>query len=236
MKKFTITRVAALAATVAVLTTGCTITTDPDSVVPTRYVESVAVAPAAKASVGEQDAKAAAQAAVTFTLAHGTEENLLDPQRKTYTVDELGAGLQQALTPETYASWQQVAPKIASGDRAERESFRGLKVFALDEPTWRRPAARPIIQSQDVTHVKVEARPHSADNQRLSSSTSVAQPQEVTVSLEHRTIAHFATDHSPVEAVIDRQVSYVMQKTPDRGWLISEYNGNYEIEADPILR
>lgn len=222
MKKMAITKAAALLGTMTVLTTGCTLTTDPDEALPQRYVETVTTSPAAKKLVGEKEARAAAAVATRFTMAHGTEEDLLDPQKTTLTAKELDRGVEGVLTPQTLKKWKSHSKQFAAGNEASGEQLRGLKVFLTEEPTWRRPDDGKIIQSQDITGIEVDAK-------------STATPKQLTVTMDHRTIAHYATDKNPVEAVVNRDVVYVMEKN-GKNWQISEYQGEFELDSSSMLR
>lgn len=219
MKKKTFAILALLALMFGVLT-GCTV--DPDQAVPTKYVERVNVTPEAKASVGEQRARQAAKVASDFTLAHGTNPKLLDPQKSHYTADELTKGVEGSLTTGALNSWRNRVNKALAGDEDAVDALDGLQLYSIKEPTWQVPTNGKLIVSQLLTNVEVDAENDT---------------KNVIVTMHHRTVARYETDKSPVEVTFDRDLTYTMAPSADgKTWLISEYTGPYRLDSEALLR
>lgn len=219
-------RAAGLAVVVAGLLSGCTV--NPDDVVPQRYVEATTVTPEAAEFVGEDRARAAAEAAIEFTLAHGTDPALIDPQKGDYSAAELTDGVVDAMTPELATVWRGLVADALTGDAHAANSLDGLQLHSLQEPTWHRPDTGDFITSQQVTDIEV-APAESRDG-------SVPAAQTVLVTLQHRTFAHVDTDKNPVDVIITRDMTYWMTPDPRDRWLISSYEGPFTVRSHAVLR
>ena len=65
---------------------------------------------------------------------------------------------------------------------------------------------------------------------------TAAKPKRVSVKMMHRTVAHYNTDKSPVEAYFDRQLTYVMEPAAKGAWKLAQYEGPYTVESYSLLR
>lgn len=182
--------------------------------------------PEASAAFGERRARDAADEAVQFTLDHGTDPSLIDPQRRVYTESNLTEGVVGHMTPDLADLWRARVESALEGDEEAANMLDGLQLYSLDEPTWRRPAAGPLIASQQVTDVEVGV---------LEATAALEEPDTALVTLQHRTFARVDTDKNPVEVTITREMANWMVPGAGEEWLISSYDGPYLVQSRAVL-
>lgn len=181
----------------AALLAGCSTPTQPDSAIPSRYVEAPTISAAATQKYGDA-AKAAYEEIAAFVLDESLPEPLLDPAHQQVTAAELTDGISGHLTPGTAAGWDQLVGKALTGDAEARDSVHVLRYYGLKAPNLKVPSSGNIVQGQSITGAEVD----------VVETTSGVVPLEV--SFEQTARLRYLDGRSPYDGTLTRQLSFVL--------------------------
>lgn len=181
----------------AALLAGCSTPTQPDSAIPSRYVEAPTISAAATQKYGDA-AKAAYEEIAAFVLDESLPEPLLDPAHQQVTAAELTDGISGHLTPGTAAGWDQLVGKALTGDAEARDSVHVLRYYGLKAPNLKVPSSGSIVQGQSITGAEVD----------VVETTSGVVPLEV--SFEQTARLRYLDGRSPYDGTLTRQLSFVV--------------------------
>ncbi len=185
--------------TVGLLTglASCVIPSDQNTVTPKRFVEAPTISAQAQAKFGDEAGRAYQEIA-DFVLDQGERSELLDPQRTTFTAQDLTAGLTSHMTPGAAATWEHLVAQALDGDATAEEAVRALRYYKVEAPTLTLPA-QGAVDSQTVTGAKVDLLP-----------ASTGTVDRLKITFEHTTRISLLNGKSPYPGSIDNQLEFAV--------------------------
>ncbi|HHV21114.1 MAG TPA: hypothetical protein GXZ30_06220, partial [Propionibacterium sp.] len=163
----------------------------------------------------------AAYAVVTrFALAHGFDPALIDPQKTSYSPDELNAGVLNRMTPPLRERWQARVTEALDGDQEAKDGIRLLQFYDWEQPDWTLPPEGKVLRSQWIRDGEVGLTEATEDS-----------PERMKITITHEAHLSFAEREIPFDLTVVKRVSYWMLENPEGtpSWLIDEYEGIFSV-------
>lgn len=213
---------------------GCATPSAQEDVVPTRYVEAPQLSESAKAAVGDVAARQAYDELVGFVLDQSMQGDLLDPQRTSFTPEEISTGVRDRMTPRAAAVWEDYVAQALAGDTSSEEVVHTLRLYGLTAPGLELPPGGSPVRSQAVSGGAVG----------VTQDPATGVPA-LKISFDHHTGLSYLDGKSPYPGTVDQELSFVVVRgsgastdpaaVPTDGgatWFISQFEGETEIQFD----
>ncbi|KAE8765817.1 hypothetical protein [Georgenia thermotolerans] len=209
----------------AVLLAGCGVATSPAQVAPARYVEDPLVRGGAEEVFGADRVAAAWEEVSAFTLRESFREDLIDPQRTTYTRRDLTVGVVERMTAAAAQAWMAQVDAALGGDAAAQDAVRLLRFYDIEAPASRLPAAGEVVTKQHLTEGEIRLLPGTE-----------AVPDRLEVSCRLDATLRYVEDGVSYEIRAVKPLTYRLRPAPagyGPSWLIAEYDGSLELKVVP---
>ncbi|MFH5824751.1 hypothetical protein [Georgenia sp. AZ-5] len=205
----------------------CGVVTSPSQVAPQDYIEEPAISSAAVTAFGQERVEEAHEELTAFALERAFPEEFLDPQKDTYTHEELAAGVQNYLTKDMADAWSALVVSALAGDTAAQESLRVLQFYHLDDPTSALPPDHSPPSNQQIMDSRI-------DIERTATGPGV----QLVITWKHIATLELVDVAAGAEERYALDVTKTMKfwltpSTTSSGprWLITQYDGSYTVDV-----
>lgn len=190
-----------LAGVLALVLAGCATPSSQGEAIPEEYVEAPTISAEAKAEYGDS-AEQAYQEVAEFVLEQSLRDPLLDPQKTTFTAEELSTGITEHLTPGAAFEWDRYVQQALAGDRDAKEAAHVLRVFGFDAPSLTAQPDGSVVESQAVSGAKVGLA--------QATTATATTPERLSISFEHRARITLMDGKSPYPGTVLRELTFTV--------------------------
>lgn len=211
-----------LAVLVTVVIGGCGLATDPATAVPEQWADPPSVTEKARQLYSEREITSAYQDITGFTFAQGYNRALMNPERKTFTAEDLTTGVVGHMTPAMAEAWSDRVGLALSGNADQQDALRVLQFYDWEQPTWKLPDGESFLR-QWIRTVEIGATEGSGTT-----------PEQLKVTMIHQATVRYSVNGSEFDLDVAKQISYWL--IPNNGdgpaWLIDDYEGLFAVGED----
>lgn len=206
----------------------CGVITDPSQVIPQDYVEEPTIAPVAVAVFGKERVEEAHEELVAFALRRAFPEELLNPQKDTYTAEELTAGVRNQLSTGMADEWAALVMSARAGDAGAQEAVRVLQFYHLDDPTSALPPGGETLAHQQIMDSRID----------VETTGTTGQEMQLVITWEHSATLDLVDVAAGAQESYTLDIAKTMRfwLTPSTApsgssWLITNYDGSYTLDV-----
>lgn len=181
------------------LAAGCSAPADPEEARPEKYVEPVAISQAATDAYGE-GAKEAYTEIAELVMKQSLQAPFLDPQRTSFTRDQLSAGIVSHMVPSTQTVWYGYVDKALAGDQESQEIVDLLRVYNMAAPQLTMPPEDEVVTNQAISNAKVD----------IAQTTTSLSDKPLQISFDHSARLQYLHGRAHYRSTVDRALSFVV--------------------------
>ncbi|MDO5499998.1 MAG: hypothetical protein Q4F67_09995, partial [Propionibacteriaceae bacterium] len=203
----------------------CGVNRDPDDAIPDRWVDRPTVSANARKHFTDEQITSAFASITQFAFERGYDPALMDPQKKTFTAQELNAGVEGQVTAALWDRWTARVAAALGGSAEDQDALRVLQFYDWEQPEWRLPANGSPVQSQWIRNGEIGATEATEDS-----------PLWMKVTIVHEADLRYQEAGAGFDLNIAKRVSYWLVPAGDGpGWFIDAYEGVFAVgEALPV--